>query len=137
MAEPKLLGVADRVHSNVKPSCKRQSVRPSVRPSPGSPGRRAGGQAGRQAGGGTEERQMDDDGAAGSRRRALNYARGHHTPPLSSSLRVSAEWARGEHAVDGRFLTRRGTSSRRPTSPTDRLVHKTRREMGTRTAGWG
>ena len=46
MAEPKLLEVADRVHSNVKPSCKRQSVRPS----PGSPGRRAG----RQGGGGTE-----------------------------------------------------------------------------------
>ena len=47
MAEPKLLEVADRVHSNVKPSCKRQSVRPPA----AQVGRRDGGEAdGRQRG---------------------------------------------------------------------------------------
>ena len=95
-------------------SNRRANVSPSVPPS--SPGRQAGGPT-------TEARQMDDGGESSTS--VELRTRTSHSPslPLSlPSLRVSAAWARGEHAVDGRFLTRRGTSSRRPTSPTDSFI---------------
>ena len=66
---------------------------------------------------------MDDSGESSTS--VELRTRTSHSPSLSLSLpspRVSAAWARGEHAVDGRFLTRRGTSSRRPTSPTDSFI---------------
>ena len=77
MAEPKSLEVADRVHSNVKPSCKRQSVRP--------PAAQVGGQEGRGGRGGREARQMDDgDGSGESSTSVELRTRTSHSPPLSS-----------------------------------------------------
>ena len=113
-------------------SNRRANVSPSVRP----PAAQVGGQAGR----GEEGRRRGRWTTAGSRRRALNCARGHHTPPLS--LLLSSLPPR-----ECRMGTRR-TCSGRPVSYKarhlfatpglpDRLVHKTRREMGTRTARWG